>query len=349
MFNALCDRGSSAEAANFPFCTIDPNIGQARVPDQRLDDLAAMAKSEKVVHEFIEYVDIAGLVKGASKGEGLGNKFLGNIRNVDAIVHVVRCFEDDDITHVDGSVDPVRDVETIMLELIFSDMDQAEKRLVKLARDVRNKVKGADKEQAALLKVKEALELGKPARAVKLTDDEHEALKGLGMITMKPMLFAANVPDSELAEGNDFVRTLEKYATEMGDKVVTVSAATEAELKSLDPEERAEFLAELGVDDSGCNNLITETYKLLGLRTYFTCGPTEAHAWTIQEGWMAPKAAGVIHTDFENGFIKAEAINWKEFIACGTEEEAKKQGKMRLEGKEYIVQEGDVMHFRFRS
>lgn len=346
LFNALTESGK-AEAANFPFCTIDPNVGKARVPDQRLEQLAAMAKSEKVVPEMIEYVDIAGLVRGASKGEGLGNKFLGHIRNVDAIVHVVRCFDDEDVTHVDGSVDPRRDIETINLELIFSDFDQCEKRLKKVEKDIIGKVKGAAEEKAALLKLMPALEVGKPARSVALTEAEEAAIKSLGLLTMKPVLYAGNVSEEDLATGNKWVEVVREVAKETGDSVVVVSAQVEAELNSLDQQERADYLASLGVKESGCESLVQATYAMLGLRTYFTCGPTETHAWTIRAGWKAPKAAGVIHTDFEKGFIKAATIKYTDLLVCGSEEAAKEKGMLRIEGKDYVVQEGDVMHFRF--
>jgi len=347
LFNALCDTGV-AEAANFPFCTIDPNHGKAKVPDKRLTDLSKMCNSQKVTHEFIEYVDIAGLVKGASKGEGLGNKFLGNIRNVDAIVHVVRCFESEDITHVEGSVDPVRDMETINAELMISDLDQCENKITKLQRDIVGKVDGAKEFKAALERIIVALEAGKPARSVELDDQEEKLVKTLGLLTKKPMLYAANVNEEDLAEGNHFVEAARAAVTEAGDELVVVSAQVESELKSLEEADRADFLEALGVEESGCETLVQETYKLLGLRTYFTAGETEARAWTIRSGWKAPQAAGVIHTDFEKGFIKAEAIDWKELLECGSEKQAKEQGKLRIEGKEYVVQEGDVMHFLFR-
>lgn len=308
-----------------------------------------MAKSEKIVHEMIEYVDIAGLVKGASKGEGLGNKFLGNIRMCDAIVHMVRCFVNDDVVHVDGSVDPVRDVQTIELELVLADLDQCEKRMKKVQRDVVGKVKGAQEESAALKKVMEVLEDGRAARLVQFDEKEEAAIKHLGLISKKPMLYAANVAEEDLAEGNAMVEELKKFAAECGGEVVTVSAQVEAELNGLDGDDRAEYLETLGVTESGCETLVQETYKLLGLRTYYTCGPTEAHAWTIRTGWKAPKAAGVIHGDFEEGFIKAETIHYEQLLRLGSEDAARKEGLMRIEGKDYEVQEGDVMHFRFRS
>lgn len=348
LFNALCDSGQ-AEAANFPFCTIDPNIGRAKVPDGRLEQLAVMGKSEKIVQEWIEYVDIAGLVRGASKGEGLGNQFLTNIRNTDAIVHVVRCFEDVDIVHVDGTVNPRRDIETINLELIFSDIDQCEKRLKKLEKDVKNKVDGAAEEQSAIRTIMAALEAGKPARAAGLNKEEQQSVKQLGLITTKPVIYAANVAEDDLKLGNAFVSEVRAVASEAGDEVVVVSAQVEAELRKLSAEERGEYLESLGVSESGCTSLVRETYKMLGLRTYFTVGPTEARAWTIRVGWKAPRAAAVIHTDFEKGFIKAEAIHYTKLLTAGSEAEAKKKGLMRIEGKDYEVQEGDVMHFMVRT
>jgi len=346
LFNALCDTGE-AEAGNFPFCTIDPNMGKAKVPDDRLDKLASLANSEKVINEMIEYVDIAGLVRGASKGEGLGNQFLGNIRNTDAIVHVIRCFDDENVTHVDGSVDPVRDIETISLELIFADADQCEKRLKKVEREVVGQVKGAKEEKEALQKVLKVLEEGKPARAAKLSEKEELALQDLSLLSMKPVIYAANVSEEELAEGNEYVKAVQDFAKETGDQVVLVSAQVEAELKSLDAEEVQDYLESLGVKESGCGSLVQATYRTLGLRTYFTCGPKETRAWTIHAGWKAPKAAGVIHTDFEKGFIKAATVSYDDFVQCGSEEAAKDKGKLRIEGKEYVVQEADVMHFRF--
>lgn len=348
LFNALTN-SAKAEAANFPFCTIDPNIGRALVPDTRLDQLSKMASSVKTTPESIEYVDIAGLVRGASKGEGLGNKFLSNIRNVDAIVHVVRCFDDPDITHVDGSVNPQRDMETINLELIFSDIDQVDKRMNKLQKDIRNNVKGAAEERDVLERLQKELEAGKPVRSVPLTEKEEALIKGLQFLTSKPMLYATNVAEGDLATGNKWVEEVRAAAAATNDRVVVVSAAVEAELNSLEAEERTEYLESLGVKESGCESLIQETYKMLGLRTYYTCGETETRAWTIRAGWKAPQAAGVIHTDFEKGFIKAATIGWKELLECGSEEAAQAKGKLRIEGKEYEVQEGDVMHFRFSS
>jgi len=348
LFNALCDKGV-AEAANYPFCTIDPNTGAAKVTDKRLEKLAELASSKKIIPEFIEYVDIAGLVKGASKGEGLGNKFLGNIRSVNNIVHVVRCFDDDDIIHVSDSVDPERDIETITFELIFADMDQIEKRLAKSEKDIRNKKDGAQEEKNALDKILPALVAGKQARSVELTDEDKEAVRPLMLLTMKPVIFAANVAEEDLAEGNAYVEVVRKLAAETGDKAVIVSAACEAELSTLEGEDKAEYLESLGVEESGCETLVQETYKLLGLKTYFTVGPQEAHAWTIKDGDLAPQAAGVIHTDFEKGFIKAETIAYEDYVEHKTEEAAKAAGKVRIEGKNYEVQEADVLHFMFQG
>jgi GTP-binding protein YchF len=320
-----------------------------KVPDNRLYELAEMAGSEKIVPEMIEYVDIAGLVKGASKGEGLGNKFLTNIRMTDAIVHVVRCFDDENVIHVDGNVNPRRDIETINLELVFADLDQVERRMKKVAKDALQKAKGAAEEKEALDKIIAMLMEGKPARNVELTDKQKPIVKQLNLITMKPMIYAGNVSEEELATGNAFFDVVKEVAAETGDQAVMVSAQVEGELAGLDAEEKKEYLAELGVEESGCESLTRASYKLLGLRTYFTVGPKEAHAWTIREGWKAPRAAGVIHTDFEDGFIKVEAIGFQDLLEAGSEDGARSKGKMRIEGKDYVVQEGDVMHFRFRD
>lgn len=345
LFNALCGVGA-AESANYPFCTIDPNVAKAKVPDERLEKLAAIHPSEKTIPELIEYVDIAGLVKGASKGEGLGNKFLANIRETNAIVHMVRCFEDGDITHVDGSVDPARDIETINLELIIADITQIENRKQKLIKDIRGKVKGAQEESDVLDKLLAALEDGKPARSVDLTEAEEASVKQLCLITMKKVLYAGNVAEEDLAKGNKFTEEVKRIAAESGDGAVVVSAAMEAEMQEMDEDDKMEYLEELGVDESGCGKLIKETYKLLGLRTYYTCGPKESRAWTIRAGWTAPRAAGVIHTDFEAGFIKAATVSYDDYMEFGGEEQAGKGGKLRIEGKTYVVQDGDVMHFR---
>jgi len=345
LFNALCGVGA-AESANYPFCTIDPNVAKARVPDVRLDKLAEIYPSEKTLPEFIEYVDIAGLVKGASTGEGLGNKFLANIRETNAIVHMVRCFEDEDITHVDGSVDPARDIDTINLELCIADITQVENRMKKLKKDILGKVKGAQEESDALNKILAALEDGKSARSADLTEAEEELVKKICLITMKKVLFAANVAEEDLAEGNKYTELVKRIAAENGGGSVIVSAAMEAEMQEMGEDDKKEYLQELGVDESGCGKLIKETYRLLGLRTYYTCGPKEARAWTIREGWLAPKAASVIHTDFEAGFIKAATISFDDYVEFGGSEQAGKGGKLRIEGKTYVVQDGDVMEFR---
>lgn len=343
--NALVGN-TAAVAANFPFCTIEPNVGMALVPDPRLDVLGVINSSVKVVPAVLEFVDIAGLVAGASSGEGLGNKFLANIRECDAIVHVVRCFEDENIVHVAGSVDPLRDIEVINIELALADMSQVEKRLkrVKVSRGK----EGEPSEVSALEKLLPALNDGLAARAVDLDDDEKEAVKGLGLLTMKPVIFAANVCDSDLADGNDFVDQVRGYAETVDAKVVVVSAQVESELASLESEDRNEFLESLGVTEegTGLRALVRATYDLLGLQTYFTSGPTETRAWTIHKGMKAPQAAGVIHTDFERGFIRAETINYKELSKVGSEKVAKEKGLMRSEGKDYVVAEGDVMLFR---
>jgi GTP-binding protein YchF len=344
LFNALTET-QGAEAANYPFCTIEPNVGLVQVPDQRLLALADLNKSEKTLAATLEFMDVAGLVKGASTGEGLGNKFLSNIRECDAIVHVVRCFDDDDVIHVDSKIDPVSDAETINLELILSDMAQVEKRLERCAKD-----KKADpNEVAALAKVLKVLEEGLPARKAALTDEEAAATRGLGLLSAKKIIYAANVADSDLATGNERVEALRKVAAQEGANLVLVSAQVEAELAELSAEDRADFLSSLGVtlESSGLRSLVTSAYDLLDLRTYYTSGPTETRAWTITAGWKAPKAAGVIHNDFEKGFIRAETISYDDFVESGSEAAAKAKGLMRAEGKEYEVQDGDVMLFRF--
>ncbi|KAG8460086.1 hypothetical protein KFE25_014231 [Diacronema lutheri] len=346
LFNALTET-QGAEAANYPFCTIEPNTGVVEVPDPRLKVLAEINKSVKVVPASLEFVDIAGLVKGASTGEGLGNQFLANIRECDAITHVVRCFDDPNVIHVDGSVDPVRDADVINLELVLADLAQVEKRLERCAKDK----KTDPTEKAALAKVKEVLNLGKPARSLlpDLSVEERVWLDRLQLLTAKKMIYAANVPDSDMANGNELVRKLDVLAKKEGASVVVVSAQVEAELIDLSPEERAEFLESLGVslDDCGLRRLVRAAYDLLGLRTYFTSGPTETRAWTIQQGWTAPQAAGVIHGDFERGFIRAETIGYDDLVKAGSEKGARDAGVLRSEGKEYVVNEGDVMLFRF--
>ena len=345
LFNALT-RTAAAQAANYPFCTIEPNVGRVAVPYPRLETLARIAKSAKVVPTSLEFVDIAGLVRGASKGEGLGNQFLANIREVDAIVHVLRCFEDTDVTHVEGSVDPIRDADTVETELMLADMESLEKRqqgLVKRAR-------GGDKEAVAQLALIEpilaALREGRPARTA-VPKGEEEAARRLQLLTTKPVLYVCNVEEAAAATGNAHsARAFERAAAE-GAKAVVVSAAIEAEISQMPEGDRAEFLASLGLEDSGLDRIIRAGYELLGLITYFTCGPKEARAWTVTRGTKAPQAAGVIHGDFERGFIAAECIAYDDYVACGGEQGAKEAGKMRVEGKDYVVKDGDVLLFRF--
>ena len=336
---------TGAEAANYPFCTIEPNVGIVAVPDDKLDALGVINKSEKVVPATLEFVDVAGLVKGASAGEGLGNQFLGTIRQCDAIVHVVRCFEDENVIHVDGTVDPVRDAELINLELALADLGQVEKRLERARKDK----KGDPAEKSALEKIFEVLNNDEPARNAVLTEDEENTIKSFGLLTRKKMIYAANVQDTDLAGGNAMVDRLKELADREGAKLVVVSAQVESELIDLDDKERAEFLESLGVslNDCGLRRLVREAYDLLQLQTYYTSGPKETRAWTIRKGWTAPKAAGVIHNDFERGFIRAETISFKDLVECGSEASAKSKGLLRSEGKEYVVQEGDVILFRF--
>jgi GTP-binding protein YchF len=349
LFNAVT-RTRKAEAANYPFCTIDPNVGVVNVPDARLEVLSKISGSAELIPASVEFVDIAGLVKGASIGEGLGNKFLSHIREVDAIVHVVRCFEDDDIHHVEGSIDPVRDIETISIELILTDLDAVQRRRDKLNKEA----KRGDKEAAALVaiidKIEPHLGEGKPAITCELSDDESALAKRLFLLSAKPTLFAANVKDSELtdAENNPHVASIREYVAEHhGCETVAISAQIESELADLPEGEAVEFLAEMGVSESGAGQLIHKSYSLLGLQTYFTTGEKETRAWTIHIGDTAPKAAGVIHGDFERGFIKAETVSYAELTACGSIAAARDKGVYRMEGKEYVVQEGDVMLFKF--
>ncbi|KAL3787882.1 hypothetical protein ACHAW5_001373 [Stephanodiscus triporus] len=345
LFNALTETQGAA-AANYPFCTIEPNTGIVEVPDFRLSVLKDINKSVKVVPTTLEFVDVAGLVKGASVGEGLGNKFLATIRQCDAIVHVVRCFEDENVIHVDGNVDPVRDAELINLELALADLAQVERRMER----VKKERKGDNtKEGTALSKLAEVLNANGPARDADLDDEEEASIRGLGLLTRKKMIYAANVADVDLAGGNDMSDRLAEYARREGSTMVLVSAQVESELVDLDPSDRVDFLDSLGVgiDDCGLRRLTREAYEILDLRTYFTSGPAETRAWTIGRGWTAPRAAGVIHGDFERGFIKAETMSYADLVECGSEEECKRRGKMRIEGKEYVVQEGDVMLFRF--
>jgi GTP-binding protein YchF len=345
LFNAVV-ANSKAQAANFPFCTIEPNVGLVSVPDPRLDVLAGISSSEAILPARLEIVDIAGLVKGASKGEGLGNQFLANIREVDAIIHVVRCFENDDILHVLDSVDPVRDIEIINMELILADMAQVEKRIERARKDARTK-KEAVIEVEALEKILPALQEGLPARSVTLTEDQEAVVKPLGLLSGKPIIYAANVSEDDLASGNERVEAVKAIAKQEGARVIVISAQVESELIELSEDDRQEFLESLGVKEGGLQSLIRETYDLLGLQTYFTTGPKETRAWTIKKGMTAPQAAGVIHSDFERGFIRAETVAYKDLVENGSMSAAKEKGLVRSEGKEYVVAEGDVMLFRF--
>ena len=344
LFNALVSN-AKADAANFPFCTIEPNVGVVSVPDERLDVLSKISGSQKIVPTRIEFVDIAGLVRGASKGEGLGNQFLANIREVDAIVHVVRCFDDDDIIHVSGSIDPVRDIEVINLELVLADLAQVEKRITRVRKQAKND-KDAQAELAVLEKITVALNDGKSVRQIGLTPEENLAIKHLGLLTNKPIIYATNVAEDDLATGNDWVEEVRQFATTENAKVVVVSAQVESELVELSEAETQDFLEALGVTEGGLKSLIKATYDLLGLRTYLTTGETESRAWTIVAGMKAPQAAGVIHTDFEKKFIKAETISYQDFVESGSRNAAKEKGLIRLEGKDYVVQEGDVIEFK---
>lgn len=345
LFNAVV-ANAKAQAANFPFCTIEPNVGIVAVPDPRLGVLANISESAEVIPARVELVDIAGLVKGASQGEGLGNKFLANIREVDAIVHVVRCFEDDDIIHVSGSIDPVRDMEVINLELTLSDLEQLERRADRVRKQARSS-KDAQAELTALEKILPALNEGKTARQIALTEEEELIIKPLGLLTRKPVIYAANVSEDDLASGNAWVEQVRAVAAQEAAQVVVVSAQVESELVDLSAEERVDFLAALGVEEGGLQSLIRATYELLGLRTYFTTGPKETRAWTIQAGMLAPQAAGVIHSDFERGFIRAETVAYGDLVTHGSMPAAKEKGLVRSEGKDYVVQEGDVLLFRF--
>ncbi|MEA5479207.1 redox-regulated ATPase YchF [Pseudanabaena galeata UHCC 0370] len=343
LFNALV-ANAKAEAANFPFCTIEPNVGSVSVPDDRLNTLAEVGKSAQIIPTRVEFVDIAGLVRGASKGEGLGNQFLGNIRVCDAIVHVVRCFENDDIIHVEASIDPARDIEIITLELALSDLSQVDRRIDRTRKAARADA-DAKIELAALEKVRETLDAGKPARLANLNDEEKEAISVLQLLTLKPTIYAANVSEDDLATGNAFVDKVKAIAEAENAEVTIVSAQVEAELLELPDDERQDFLESLGVKEGGLKSLIRATYHLLGLRTYFTVGPKEARAWTIHAGMKAPQAAGVIHSDFEKAFIRAETVAFKDLVECGSMSAARAKGLLRSEGKEYVVQEGDVILF----
>ncbi|MEM9473755.1 MAG: redox-regulated ATPase YchF [Pseudomonadota bacterium] len=348
LFNALT-RTAAAQAANFPFCTIEPNVGEVAVPDARLAQLAEIAKSASVIPARMTFVDIAGLVKGASKGEGLGNQFLANIREVDAIAHVLRCFEDGDVTHVEGRVDPVADAETIETELMLADLESIEKRLQGIVRKVRGGDKEAVQQERLLKAAQAALEDGQPARVVEVDAEDAKAWAGLQLLTTKPVLYVCNVDEAEAAAGNAHSAAVAAMAAEQGAAAVVISAKIEEEISQLEPEEAEMFLDELGLSEAGLDRMIRAGYDLLHLETYFTAGPKEARAWTIPEGTTAPKAAGVIHGDFERGFIRAETIAYDDYVALGGEAAAKDAGKMRAEGKGYIVRDGDVMHFLFNT
>jgi GTP-binding protein YchF len=348
LFNALTQT-AAAEAANYPFCTIEPNVGEVGVPDERLDKLAAIAKSAQIIPTRLTFVDIAGLVRGASKGEGLGNKFLSHIREVDAVAYVLRCFEDDDITHVENRIDPLADAEVLETELMLADMESLEKRITATEK----KAKAGDKEAKALFAVMEKallpLREGKPARMASITAEERPIFLGLQLLTSKPVVYVCNVEEASAANGNAYSKKVEEKAKAEGAVSVVISAKIEAEFAGLPAEDRTEFLKEMGLAEPGLNRLIRAGYKLLDLVTYFTVGPKEARAWTITRGTKGPAAAGVIHTDFEKGFIRAETIAYDDYVALGGENGAKDAGKMRLEGKEYVVKDGDVMHFRFAN
>ena len=348
LFNSLTKAG--AESANYPFCTIDPNVGVVPVPDARLKLLGDFYQSRKVTPAVIEFVDIAGLVKGASKGEGLGNQFLANIREVDAIVHVVRCFEDPNVIHVDGSINPLRDIETIELELVFSDLEILERRISKVSRSARND-KGAAKELTVLEKLKSHLEEGKPVKTLEFEDEDEEAMvSGYNLLTQKPVIFAANVSEDDLADdgaSNPFVQEVREYAAGQNSEVFVICAQIEQEIAELDDDEKKMFLEDLGLQESGLEKLIKASYRLLGLLSYLTAGEDETRAWTIRQGTKAPQAAGKIHTDFERGFIKAEVVNYQDLLDCGSYAGAREKGLVRMEGQDYVVKDGDVILFRF--
>ncbi|MGC2857277.1 redox-regulated ATPase YchF [Novispirillum sp. DQ9] len=348
LFNALTST-AAAQAANFPFCTIEPNVGRVAVPDDRLEKLAAIAGSKTIIPTQLEFVDIAGLVRGASKGEGLGNQFLANIRETDAVVHVLRCFEDENVTHVEGGVDPIRDAETIETELMLADLDSLEKRILPISKKAKSGEKDAKEQMAVMEPILEGLRTGKPARTFKPANaDEAKIFRMLQLLTAKPVLYACNVDEASAATGNALSAKVAEMAAAQGAAHVVISAAIEAEVAQLeDAAEKADFLESLGLEEAGLSRVIRAGYELLGLLTFFTVGPKEARAWTVRKGAKAPEAAGAIHTDFERGFIRAETIAYADFIACNGEVGAKEAGKMRSEGKEYVVHDGDVMHFLF--
>ena len=347
LFNAITKAG--ALAANYPFATIDPNVGIVEVPDARLDKLTELVEPKKTVPTSFEFTDIAGIVKGASQGEGLGNKFLSHIREVDAITQVVRCFEDENITHVDGKVDPLSDIEVINLELILADLESVDKRYAKVSKLAKQKDKESMEEAAVLEKVKEAFANEMPARSVDLSDEEKKIIKGLSLLTLKPALYVANVAEDEVADAdnNEYVQQVRDYAAKEGAEVIVVCAKIEEEIAQLDDDEKAMFLEELGIEESGLDKLIKAAYSLLGLATYFTAGVQEVRAWTFRKGMKAQQCAGVIHSDFERGFIRAETVSYEDLVEYGSKPAAKEAGRLRLEGKEYVVQDGDVMEFLF--
>lgn len=347
LFNAITKAG--AEAANYPFCTIDPNVGIVEVPDDRLDKLTELVTPKKTVPTAFEFTDIAGIVEGASKGEGLGNKFLSHIREVDAICQVVRCFADENITHVSGSVNPINDIEVINLELILADMESVDRRFERVSKMAKQKDKEAMIEEPVLLKLKEAFENEQPARSVDLSEDEFALIKGMNLLTIKPMLYVANVDEDGIttADDNEYVQAVRAFAKEDNAEVIVVSAKIEEEMAELDDEDKAMFLEELGIEEAGLDLLIRATYSLLGYATYFTAGVQEVRAWTFKKGMKAPQCAGIIHTDFERGFIRAETVAYDDLVEAGSMTVAKESGKVRQEGKEYVVQDGDVILFRF--
>lgn len=347
LFNAITQAG--AESANYPFCTIDPNIGIVEVPDARLQKLTELVKPKKTVPTAFEFTDIAGIVKGASKGEGLGNQFLSHIRQVDAICHVVRCFQDENITHVSGTIDPIDDIETINLELILADLETVQKRYDRVEKLARQKEKEAVQEFQVIKKIKEALENEQPARSLEFSEEEGKLVHQLHLLTMKPVLYVANVSEDEITnlESNEYVKNVQQFASNENAEVIVICAKIEAEIAELDPEEKEMYLEELGIEESGLDQLIKATYDLLGLATYFTAGEQEVRAWTFRKGTKAPQAAGIIHSDFERGFIRAETVSYTDLAQAGSMVQAREKGKVRLEGKEYVVQDGDVIHFRF--
>ena len=345
IFNALTK--AEAQAENYPFCTIEPNVGMVPVPDKRLNELDSAYHTKKIIPAVMQFVDIAGIVKGASKGEGLGNQFLSNIRECEAILHVVRCFDDPDIVHVDGSVDPVRDAEVIETELILKDLETIEAKIQRDSKLARGNDKEAKQRISAMEKIQPALEDGKLAKTVELTEDEEQAMRTVSLLTNKPVFYCANILEDDIGTENDYVKALKEYATKQQCEVITICGKIEEELSSMDDEDKAEFLNDLGLEESGLDTVIKKGYGILGLRTYFTAGENEIRAWTYHDGDKAPACAGVIHTDFERGFIRAETLGYNDFLKHGSWNVAKEKGDLRVEGKEYVVQDGDIMHFLF--